>query len=161
MDQLRLYSGSQFISNSCTMCTKVLSYAQSFYIYTHSHSHIHANNLCLPAGPWTSQSLLYNSPCLISYTKLGNLKISIFDSTIKELIHLTATLKVSAVNYFYHLYNVQFLNVIENDKLSWEICSSKVVLFCILPFHFQFEGATGKTSLEVEVNSSKWLNRKN
>ena len=44
----------------------------------------------------------------------------------------------------YHWYNVQFLNIIENDKLSWEICSSKVALFCILPFYFRFEGGTRK-----------------
>ena len=51
-----------------------------------------------------------------------------------------------------------FFNIIEN-KLSQKIYSSKVALFCILPFLFRFEGATGKISLEAEVESSKWLNR--
>ena len=41
-------------------------------------------------------------------------------------------------------YHVQFLNIIENNKLPWEICSSKVALFCILPFYFWFEGVTKK-----------------
>ena len=59
----------------------------------------------------------------------------------------------------YHWYNVQFLNIIENDKLSWEICSSKVAFSSILPFYFRLEGAAGKTSQEAEVKSSKWLNR--
>ena len=43
----------------------------------------------------------------------------------------------------YCIVDVMF-NFFENDKLFWEICSSKVALFCILPLYFQFEGGTRK-----------------